>query len=212
MKWYRQAPAKAFNKQIDWDSDTLVFTLHTSTYTPNPDTHAFVSDLSNELASGSGYTAGTASGGGLSIASPSVTHTVANSWGTSRANSTAYNVDDVVRPATGNGFLYRCSVAGTSGGTVPSYSTTLGGNTTDGGVTWETVGTGIIVFACNDPSWASFSAGPFRIMVLSDRSSGSNATNPLLGYTDFGSDKTGGGGSFTANMHSTLRALHLFTV
>src|SRR5690349_15769339 len=165
MKWYRQSPAKAFNKQIDWDSDALVWTLHTSTYTPNQDTHAFVSDLTNELSAGSGYTAGTASGGGLAIASPSVSYTAANSWGTSRANSTAYAVDDVVRPATGNGFLYRCVVAGTSGGTVPTYSTTLGGNTTDGGVTWETVGTGIIVFACTDPSWSTFSAGPFRYAV-----------------------------------------------
>lgn len=213
MKWFRQAPAKAFNKQIDWDSDTLVLTLHTSSYSPNQDTHAFVSDLTSELASGSGYTAGTASGGGLAVSSPSVTHTAANSWSTQRANSTAYAVDDVVRPATGNGFLYRCSVAGTSGGSIPTYSTTLGGNTTDGTVTWETVGTGVIVFAISDPVWAAtFNAGPFRYAVLSDRTSGSNATNPLLGYVDFGTDKTGQGGSFTINLHPQLRALHLFTV
>jgi hypothetical protein len=212
MKWYRQAPAKAFNKQVDWDSDALVWTLHTSTYSPNQDTHAFVSDLTNELASGSGYTAGTASGGGLAIASPTVTYTAANSWGTSRANTTAYAVDDVVRPATGNGFLYRCVVAGTSGGSIPTYSTTLGGNTTDGTVTWETVGTGIIVFGCTDPTWSAFSAGPARYAVLSDRTSGSNATNPLLGFVDFGTDKTGGGGNFTINLHTQLRALHLFAV
>lgn len=210
MKWYRQSLAKALNKQIDFDSDALVWTLHTSTYAPNQDTHAFVSDLTNELGAGSGYTAGTASGGGLAIASPTVTYTAANSWGTARANSTAYAVDDVVRPSTGNGFLYRCSVAGTSAASPPTFSTVLGASTTDGGVTWETVGSGVIVLGCTDPAWTSFSAGPSRYAVLSDRTSGSNATNPLLGYVDFVTDKTGGGGTFTIQLHTALRALHIF--
>jgi hypothetical protein len=48
--------------------------------------------------------------------------------------------------------------------------------------------------------------------VLSDRTSGANATNPLIGYVDFGVDKTGGGGNFTINLHTTLRFLHIFTV
>ena len=213
-KWYRQAPAKAFNKQIDFDSDTLVWTLHTSTYAPNQDTHAFVSDLTNELTAGGGYTAGTASGGGLAIASPTVTHTAANSWGVSRANSTAYAVDDVVRPSTGNGFLYRCAVAGTSHTSPPTFGTVLGRETAEGGgtVVWECVGTGAIVLGCTDPTWSSFTAGPCRYAVLSDRTSASNATNPLIGYVDFGTDKTGGGGNFTINLHATLRFLHIFTV
>src|SRR3954464_9074670 len=126
MKLYRSAPTKFLNKQVDWDSDALVWTLHTSTYAPNQDTHAFVSDLTNELSTGGGYTAGTTGGGGLAIASPTVTYTAANSWGTSRANSTAYALDDVFRPASANGFLYRVAVAGTSAASPPTFPTVLG--------------------------------------------------------------------------------------
>lgn len=45
----------------------------------------------------------------------------------------------VVRPTTPNGRYYRCSVAGNSGGTQPTWNTTIGGTTTDGGVTWVTM-------------------------------------------------------------------------
>jgi hypothetical protein len=41
-----------------------------------------------------------------------------------------------------NGNLQRVKVAGTSGGSAPSWSTTIGGTTTDGGITWECIGTG----------------------------------------------------------------------
>jgi hypothetical protein len=205
VKWYRQALAKALNKEIDFDTDALKWTLHTSTYAPNQDTHAYQSSLTNELGTAGGYTAG-----GLAIASPSLTYTAANSWSVQRANSTAYAIDDVVRPATGNGLLYRCSVAGTSGGSIPTYSTVLGGNTTDNTVTWETVGSGILVLGCTDPSWSTATFGPCRYAVLSDTTPGTAATNPLIGYVDFVSDKTGGGGNFTITLHSSLRAGHLF--
>lgn len=211
MKLYRGVPTKFFNKQLDWDSDALVWTLHTSTYTPNYDTHAFVSDLTNELSTGGGYTAGTASGGGLAIASPTMTYTAANSWGTSRANSTAYAVGDVVRPSTGNGFLYMCVVAGTSHTAAPTFGTVVGRETAEGSgtVVWENIGSGITVFGCSDPSWSSATFGPCRYAVLSDRSSGANATNPLIGAVDFGSDKTGGGLAFTVQLHATLRAFFI---
>ena len=55
--------------------------------------------------------------------------------------STACLVGDVIRPsAGGNGWLYRCTVAGTSGSSAPSFPTTVGATVTDGGVTWQNVG------------------------------------------------------------------------
>lgn len=202
-KPYRPMLTRALNKEIDFDSDALVWTLHTSAYTPNFDTHQNVSDLTNELGTGGGYTAGTAGGGGLAAGTLARTYTAANSWTVQRANSTAYAVGDLVRPATGNGFLYRCIVAGTSGGSIPTYGLVLGGSTTDGTVTWELVGSGAATFTCANPSWASATFGPCRYAVLSDRTSASNATDPLICLVDFGSDKTAGGGTFQINLSAT---------
>jgi hypothetical protein len=139
-----------------------------------------------------------------------MTYTAANSWGVSRANSTPYALGDIVRPATGNGFLYMAAVAGTSGASIPTYPTVIGTTVADGGVTWECIGSGITVFGCSDPQWGPTTTfGPCRGAVLSDRSSGSNATNPLIGYVDFGTDKTGGNGTFTINLHTALRAFYM---
>ncbi len=197
-QWYRQALAKILNKEVDWNSDAITMTLHTATYTPNLDTHDYVDDLTNELAAGSGY-----STGGVTLGSCTITYTAANSWATTRANSTAYAVGDVVRPSTGNGFLYRCAVAGTSSGTPPTFGTVLGRETADGTVVWEHIGSGIIQLDAADAVWASpFSAGPFRYAVISDRTPGTAATQPLIGLIDFGSNQTGGGGALNVNFHS----------
>ena len=193
-KWYRQSLAKAMNKEIDWDSDSIKLTLHTSTYTPNLDTHAYVSDLTNELGTGGNYTAG-----GFAVTLSTPAYTAANSWGTSRANSTAYAVGAVVRPATGNGFLYVATTAGTTGGTVPTYPTVVGQTVVDGGVTWSNIGAGIIVLGASSVTQASFTAGPFRYGVLSDRTAGTAATQPLIGLIDYVTDQTGGAGTFTQN-------------
>lgn len=204
MQWYRNAQVKLLNKEADLDSDSLKVTLHTSTYALDRAAHAYVSDLTNELAASGGY-----STGGVTVSGLSVTKTEANSWGTSRANSTAYVVDQVVRPATGNGFLYRCVVAGTSGGSVPTFPTAVGNTVADGGVTWENVGAAIIVIDFTDPSWASFSATGIRYAVLSDRTPGTAATQPLIGVIDFGTDKAGGGGTFTI-VGDAQGFLHIF--
>jgi hypothetical protein len=55
--WYRGFFKRFLAKDVDLDADTLKCTLHTSTYTPNQDTHEFASSLSNEV-TGTGYTAG----------------------------------------------------------------------------------------------------------------------------------------------------------
>lgn len=52
-----------------------------------------------------------------------------------RANSTAYALNDRVR--FGNGYRYKCIVAGTSAASPPTPSTTIGATFADGTVTWE---------------------------------------------------------------------------
>jgi hypothetical protein len=61
-KWYNNAVLGSWGstaaRRFDFVNDTIKVTLHTSSYTPNQATHTFYTDLTNELASGSGYTAG----------------------------------------------------------------------------------------------------------------------------------------------------------
>ena len=52
------------------------------------------------------------------------------------ARSTAYTTAMLRKPPTPNGFWYRCSTAGTTAATAPTYGTTLGGTTTDGTSVW----------------------------------------------------------------------------
>ncbi len=58
---------------------------------------------------------------------------------TARANSTAYSVGDVRYGLTGAGkdIAFRCTTAGTSGGSEPgTWNTAVGATTTDGGAVW----------------------------------------------------------------------------
>lgn len=56
-------------------------------------------------------------------------------WG----QNTSYTVGVVVRPLAVNGHIYKCTVAGTSGGTEPTWPTD-GSPVTDGQVTWQDIG------------------------------------------------------------------------
>ncbi|MDV6274110.1 hypothetical protein R3Q06_11420 [Rhodococcus erythropolis] len=68
-KLYGLALKSAFNKEIDWDTDTIKVMLCTSAYTPDQDTHQYKSSVTNE-ASGTGYTAG-----GATLASATLAYT-----------------------------------------------------------------------------------------------------------------------------------------
>ena len=57
------------------------------------------------------------------------------------AASTAYSAGQMISPPAANGHFYQCSVAGNSGGTAPSSWPTDGSTFTDGGVTWQDMGT-----------------------------------------------------------------------
>jgi hypothetical protein len=191
---YDQALASLVAGGVNIASDTLKAMITTSAYTPDPQAHNFKSDVTNE-ASGTGYTAG-----GATLGSKTVTLTVANSWGTSRANSTAYALGDIVRPATGNGFLYQAVVAGTSGGSVPTYPTVVGQTVVDGGVTWVCKGRSVLVFDFADPSWGSSTITGRTVVVYKD--TGTASTSPLLGYDSAGSDVVSSSGTWTYQVHA----------
>ena len=72
-KLYGQFLAKALNKEVDWDSDTIKVALVSSSYTPNQDTHTYWSDVNTYEVSGTGYTAG-----GQTLGSKTVTYDSAN--------------------------------------------------------------------------------------------------------------------------------------
>lgn len=57
-KLYGNVVKAAFNKEIDWDTDTIKVALVTSAYTPNQDVHDYWDDVSANEAAGTGYTAG----------------------------------------------------------------------------------------------------------------------------------------------------------
>ncbi len=54
------------------------------------------------------------------------------------AANTAYGLGAYRRPTTANGYAYEVTTAGTSGGSAPTWSTTVGGTTADGTVVWTT--------------------------------------------------------------------------
>jgi len=68
-KTYGSLITKAFNKEVDFDTDTIKVALVSSSYTPNQDTHDYWDDVSSNEVSGTGYTAG-----GATLASKSVTY------------------------------------------------------------------------------------------------------------------------------------------
>ena len=63
-KMYGNVVLRAFNKEIDWETDTVKVALLTGSYTPDQDNHQTWSQVSASEATGTGYTAGGATLGG----------------------------------------------------------------------------------------------------------------------------------------------------
>jgi len=133
-KLYGQFVQAAFNKEIDFDSDTIKVALLTNAYTPDQDAHNYFDDVVANEVSGTGYTAG----------------------GNTLANKT---------------------------------------NTYDSA-------TNVIKLDADDTTWAS-STITARYAVIYDATPATNATRPLIGYVDFGSDQSSSNGNFTITWDST---------
>lgn len=67
-KWYALGLDKVASGTIAWTSDTIKVAACSSSYTPNQSTHEFFSDVTNELTTANGYTAGGATLGTKSVA------------------------------------------------------------------------------------------------------------------------------------------------
>lgn len=186
--WYGNALLKALNKEINWASDSIQVMLATSAYTPNFDTDIYKDVVNPTEATGTGYTAG-----GVALATKTNTYTSASS-ATAWAASTVYNVGDIRRPATANGYIYQCIVAGTSAAAAPTWPTTTDGTVTDGTVTWELVGKGFVSLGAANVTWTS-STITARYALIYDNTPATN--KPLLGYVDFGADQSSSNGNFT---------------
>ncbi len=187
-KWYANAFLKMLAKEISWSSDTIKVALTTSSYSPSQATHDYFDDVTDEV-TGAGYTAG-----GATLASKTIAY-AASSTLTAWAANTAYVVGDVVRKTADNGHCYRCIIAGTShAATEPTWPTVTGQVVTDNTATWAEYGAGIVKLDATDTSWTN-STITARIAVIYV-ATGTASTSALLGYVDFGADKTTTDGTF----------------
>lgn len=75
-KVYGNAIKAAFNKEIDWDTDTIKVMLLTSGYTPNQDGHDYLDDVVASQVTGTGYTIGGAELTGKTATYDAATNTV----------------------------------------------------------------------------------------------------------------------------------------
>lgn len=206
---YAQGIANAYGStsagnapNIDFLSDDMRLALVTSSYTPNVATDAFWSTpVANEI-TGTGYTAN-----GTALASKTLTVTIANSWSTSWAASTARTVGDLVRPTTGNTYVYVATTAGTNSGAEPTWPTVVGATVTDGGVIWANIGRAIIMFDAADVSWTTATLTA-RYGVIYNRTPGTDATRPLFALIDFDSNTSSTASTFQVTFPTQGLAYH----
>jgi hypothetical protein len=127
MALYNSFKKKIMDGSIDLDTDNINVSLHTSSYTPNIDTHTFYSDVTaSEVTSGNGYTTK-----GKTLSNP------------------------VVSVDTTNDLAY---------------------------------------FDADDLTWSNSTITARYAIIW--KNTGTNTTSPLIGYIDFGSDKTSDNGNF----------------
>jgi hypothetical protein len=186
---YRQAQLSAWLAGVNWNADQVVATLHSAAYTPNLDTHRFVSDLTSELPPGGGYTVG-----GQLLAGRAAAYLPAGAWPTTWAPVTSYAAGQIIRPPLSPSMLFRCYAAGVSGSVSPNWPVTAGAVVADGSAAWAAIGAGAVTLTASMLQWASFTAS-FRYIIVSDRTPGLATAQPLIALADMGGSVAGSGGN-----------------
>jgi hypothetical protein len=79
---------------------------------------------------------------------------------------------------------------------------TQGGNTLGNKTNSYNSSTNVIVLDADDTTWSS-STITARYAVVYDATPSTNATRPLIGYVDFGSDQSSSNGNFTITWDAT---------
>lgn len=173
--WYSNAKANALKGNVKIGTNPIKAAWFKSTYAINLDTDQLYSGIANE-STGTNYP-----GGGVILTGVSVTVTAANAWSVTAAVTTAYVVDQLVKPAGGNGFVYRCVVAGVSGGAAPAWPTVKGQTVADGTVTWVCFGRAVAVFTGTVPTLVNVTSADIQRLVFYD-----STTSTLLCVYDLG--------------------------
>jgi hypothetical protein len=105
----------------------------------------------------------------------------------STLRSTVVSVGDFTIPAAPNGRLYRCTTGGTTGSGEPTWSTTDGGTTADGGtVVWTehtpSLRANTNVPECAYTGYARVALGTAGASLLSAAASGSQTNGSAIGF------------------------------
>lgn len=197
-RFYPQFFNHLVEKRIDWTSDTIKGAL-VNGYTFSA-AHDYFNDAEPSEVTGTGYTED-----GQSLGTCTITVTAADSWSVAHATSTAYALGAVVRPSTGNGYLYQCITAGTSHSSAPTWPTTVGDTVTEtGGVKWCNVGTAIVVLDDDGTnlSWTSSTIAAATGLVVYADLGGATSADPLIAYLDFGTTESSANGTFDVTFSS----------
>lgn len=113
-KWYSNGLKAVASGSINWTTDTIKVAAVASGYTPDQDVHDFFNDVTNELPTANGYTAG-----GQALGTKSVNLDAATNVVSLRAAATTWT------PGVGETLAVRYLVVYKDTGT-PSTSTLLG--------------------------------------------------------------------------------------
>lgn len=183
--WSFWAQAAAGN--VRWGgTDGFKVALLSTSDIGNVGTHAHYSDLTGEVPAGNGYTTG---GTAITVTAPTVTS--ANQWPAVWAPSVAYQAGTVIRPTSGNGYVYTAVTAGTSGATQPVWPTVVGQTVTDSGVLWSCTGESVIGVGGGTAQWQSATIAAAGAVVY-DSTSG-----VLVSAIDFGGIVSSTNSTFT---------------